>query len=156
MKKRIGFFNSYLLFCPIGLFIIFGTLLATEMIDTTEPIQQKLPQMIIGIIFIIISISLFIMELAYFAEMDNNKIIMKRPFRKEFILFWNEVQEVEVVKIIWFRYIYISNFSAENYQKITMNCYQVDNKKMICFFYSRKKLQIIKEFYGKEIKGLNK
>ena len=156
MKKRIRFLNNYLLFCPIGLFIIFGTLLTIEMIDVTEPIQQKLPQMIIGIIFIIISILLFIMELVYYAEIDNNKIIMKRPFRKEFILFWNEVQEVEVIKIIWFRSIYISNFSAENYQKATMKCYQVDNKKMIWFFYSSKKLRIIKEFYKGAIKGMDK
>lgn len=155
MKKRIRFLNNYLLFCPIGLFIIFGTLLTIEMIDTTESIQQKLPEMIICIIFIIISILIFVMGLVYYAEIDKNKIIMKRPFRKEFILFWNEVQEVEVIKIIWFRSIYISNFSAENYQKITMNSYQVDNKKMMWFFYSIKKMQIIKEFYGGAIKGMD-
>lgn len=155
MKKRIRFLNNYLLFCPIGLFIIFGTLLTIEMIDTIESIQQKLPQIIIGIIFIIISILIFVMGLVCYAEMDNNKIIMKRPFRKEYVIFWNEVQEVEVIKIICFRSIYISNFSAENYQKATMKCYQAD-KKMICFFYSSKKLRIIKEFYKGAIKGMDK
>lgn len=155
MKKRIRFLNNYLLFCPIGLLIVFGALLTINIIDTTNTIQQKLPEMIIWIIFIIISISLFVMGLAGYAEMDNNKIIMKRPFRKEYVIFWNEVQEVEVIKIIWFRSIYISNFSAENYQKATMKCYQAD-KKMICFFYSSKKLRIIKEFYKGAIKGMDK
>lgn len=155
MKKRIGFFGHFLLFCPIGEIIIIGALLTFDIIDTTETIQQKLPQMIIGIMFIIICISLFVMELAFYAEIDNNKIILKRPFRKEFVLFWDEVQEVEVIKIIFWRAIYISNFSAENYEKITMKCYQTD-KKMISFFYSGKKLQKIKEVYGGNIKGINK
>lgn len=156
MKKRIGFFSNFILCCPIGLLIIFGVLLLIDVIDTTKTIQQKLPQMIIWIIFSIISISLFVMELACYAEIDNNKIIMKRPFRKKFVLFWNEVQEVEVMKIIFWRTIYISNFSAENYKKATMNCYQVANKKMIWVFYSSKKMRIIKEFYGGEIKGIDK
>lgn len=154
--KKIRFLNNYLLFCPIGLIIMFATLLVVDIIDATKTIEQKIPQMIIFIIFIIISILLFVMGVVCYAEMDNNKIIMKRPFRKEFILFWNEVQEVEVIKIIWFRSIYISNFSAEDYQKITMNSYQVDNKKMMWFFYSIKKMQIIKEFYGGAIKGMDK
>lgn len=113
--------------------------------------QQRRDLIVLGIIGMAVSFLLVLFNTLFAVVLDNEKIVVKRPFFKDYTMLWTEVAEVEFIRLSLFRFIYITNFSAPSGSKLTMNSFGKKDK-LIFLFYSRKKLQVIRQFYKGEIK----
>ena len=138
-RKRLlvfgGVFN--IIYVCVALACV-GMLLTALFVEELSE-QQRRDLIVISIIEMAVSVLLILFNILFAVVLDNEKVVVKRPFFKEYTMFWAEVVEVESIRFSLFRFIYITNFSAQSGTKLTINSFGKRDK-LIFLFYSRKKI----------------
>ena len=109
-RKRLlvfgGVFN--IIYVCVALACV-GMLLTALFVEELSE-QQRRDLIVISIIGMAVSVLLILFNILFAVVLDNEKVVVKRPFFKEYTMFWAEVVEVESIRFSLFRFIYITNF----------------------------------------------
>lgn len=150
-RRRVLVFGGVFNIIFVCLTLIFVGMLLIALFAEELSEKQRADLTVIGAVFTGVSFILLIINILFAVVLDEEKVVVKRPFFKDYTMLWAEVAEVEAVRFSFLRFIYISDFSAAGGPKLIMNSFRKNNK-LIFLWFSRKKLQIIRRYYKGEIK----